>query len=159
MHHGAGCTLALVGDAAHAIVPFYGQGANCALEDCIEIDRCLGETDGDWTTALTRYQQCRKANCDAIADMALDNFIEMRDRVNSRAFQAKTAARHALERRLAGHYVSQYELVSFSTVPYAQIPDRIRRQDRAMGLAAAGLGGVAVALAAAASRVTRRKSP
>ncbi|MGC1752534.1 MAG: NAD(P)/FAD-dependent oxidoreductase [Trebonia sp.] len=162
VHHGAGCTLALVGDAAHAIVPFYGQGANCALEDCIEIDRCLGETDGDWTTALTRYQQRRKANCDAIADMALDNFIEMRDRVNSRAFQAKTAARHALERRLAGHYVSQYELVSFSTVPYAQIPDRIRRQDRAMALAAAGalgLGGAAVALAAAASRVTRRKSP
>jgi len=94
--------------------------------------------------------------------MALDNFIEMRDRVNSRVFQAKTAARHALERRLAGHYVSQYELVSFSTVPYAQIPDRIRRQDRAMALAAAGalgLGGAAVALAAAASRLTRRKSP
>jgi kynurenine 3-monooxygenase len=161
VHHGEGCTLALVGDAAHAIVPFYGQGANCALEDCIEIDRCLGETDGDWRAALTRYQQRRKANCDAIADMALDNFIEMRDRVNSRVFQAKTAARHALERRLAGHYVSQYELVSFSTVPYAQIPGRIRRQDRAMALAAAGalgLGGAAVALAAAASRVTRRKS-
>jgi kynurenine 3-monooxygenase len=159
VHHGAGAVLALVGDAAHAIVPFYGQGANCALEDCIEIGRCLSETRGDWTTALTRYQQRRKANCDAIADMALDNFIEMRDRVNSRVFQAKTAARHALERRLAGHYVSQYELVSFSTVPYAQIPDRIRRQDRAMALAAAGLGGAAVALAAAASRVTRRKSP
>jgi kynurenine 3-monooxygenase len=162
VHHGAGCTLALAGDAAHAIVPFYGQGANCALEDCIEIDRCLGETNGDWAVALAEYQQRRKANCDAIADMALDNFIEMRDRVNSRVFQAKTAARHALERRLAGHYVSQYELVSFSTVPYAQIPDRIRRQDRATALAAAGalgLGGAALALAAAASRVTRRKSP
>jgi kynurenine 3-monooxygenase len=158
VHQGAGCTLALVGDAAHAIVPFYGQGANCALEDCIEIDRCLAETNGDWATALTRYQQRRKANCDAIADMALDNFIEMRDRVNSRVFQARTAARHALERRLAGHYVSQYELVSFSTVPYAQIPDRVRRQDRAMALAAAGLGGAAVALAATAGRVTRRKS-
>jgi kynurenine 3-monooxygenase len=158
VHHGAGCTLALVGDAAHAIVPFYGQGANCALEDCIEIDHCLSAANGDWSAALAGYQQRRKANCDAIADMALDNFIEMRDRVNSRVFQAKTAARHALERRLAGHYVSQYELVSFSTVPYAQIPDRIRRQDRATVLAAAGLGGAAVALAATASRMTRRKS-
>src|SRR5215469_10321293 len=88
VHHGAGCTLALVGDAAHAIVPFYGQGANCALEDCLEIDRCRTEADGDWAAALARYQLRRKANCDAIAHMALDNFIEMRDRVNSRVFQA-----------------------------------------------------------------------
>ena len=159
VHHGEGCTLALVGDAAHAIVPFYGQGANCALEDCIEIDRCLAETDGDWTAALAGYQQRRKANCDAIADMALDNFVEMRDRVNSRVFRAKTAARHALERRLSGHYVSQYELVSFSTVPYAQIRDRIRRQDRVTALAAAGaagLAGLAATLAAAAGGRTRR---
>jgi kynurenine 3-monooxygenase len=154
VHHGEGCTLALVGDAAHAIVPFYGQGANCAFEDCIEIDRCLAETDGDWTAALAAYQLRRKANCDAIADMALDNFIEMRDRVNSRIFQAKTAARHALERRLPGRYVSRYELVSFTTVPYARIPDRMRRQDRATALAAAGLAGL---LAAAASGVLRRR--
>jgi kynurenine 3-monooxygenase len=155
VHHGAGCTLALVGDAAHAIVPFYGQGANCALEDCLEIDRCRTEANGDWAAALARYQLLRKANCDAIAHMALDNFIEMRDRVNSRVFQAKTAARHALERRLPGRYVSQYELVSFSTMPYAQIPERIRRQDRATAAAAAGL---AAALAAAAGGMMRRKS-
>ena len=92
VHHGAGCTLALVGDAAHAIVPFFGQGANCAFEDCVEIDRCLAEADGDWDAALAAYQEARKANCDAIAEMALDNFIEMRDRVNSKAFQAETAA-------------------------------------------------------------------
>ena len=160
VHQGAGCTLALVGDAAHAIVPFYGQGANCAFEDCIEIDRCLSQTGGNWTEALAAYQQHRKGNCDAIADMALDNFIEMRDRVNSRVFQAKTAARHALERRLAGRYVSQYELVSFSTVPYAQIHDRIRRQDQATALAA-GAAGLALAglLAAASARGKRRRNP
>jgi kynurenine 3-monooxygenase len=154
VHHGPGCTLALVGDAAHAIVPFYGQGANCAFEDCVEIDHRLTETGGDWTAALAAYQLRRKANCDAIADMALDNFIEMRDRVNSRVFQAKTAARHALERRLPGRYVSRYELVSFTTMPYAQIPDRMRRQDRVTALAAAGLAGL---LAAAAGGVVRRK--
>ncbi len=60
VHAGAGCTLALVGDAAHAIVPFFGQGANCAFEDCVEIDRCLSEAGGDWQPALAAYQRSRK---------------------------------------------------------------------------------------------------
>ncbi|HXC81163.1 MAG TPA: NAD(P)/FAD-dependent oxidoreductase [Trebonia sp.] len=158
VHQGAGCTLALVGDAAHAIVPFYGQGANCAFEDCVEIDVCLAETGGDWTAALDCYQRRRKTNCDAIADMALDNFIEMRDRVNSPVFRATTAARHALERRLPGRYVSRYELVSFSTVPYAQIPGRIRRQDRLTALAAAGALGLAGAGLAGARLLLGRGS-
>ena len=154
VHHGDGGTLALVGDAAHAIVPFFGQGANCALEDCIEIDRCLTEAGGDWRAALERYERRRKANCDAIADMALDNFIEMRDRVNSRVFQAQVAARHFLERRLPGRYVSRYELVSFTTMPYARIPDRMRRQDRATALVATGVAGL---LAAAARQCFPRR--
>ena len=129
--HG-GATLALVGDAAHAIVPFYGQGANCALEDCVEIDRCLSSAGGggagdDWAAALVRYAERRKPDCDAIAEMALDNFVEMRDKVNSTAFRAVTAARHFLERRLPGRFVSEYELVSFTTVPYAQIRRRRHR--------------------------------
>ncbi len=157
VHQGVGCTLALIGDAAHAIVPFYGQGANCAFEDCVEIDRCLTEEDGDWSAALGAYQRGRKANCDAIADMALDNFIEMRDLVNSRVFRAKTAARHALERRLPGRYVSRYELVSFTTIPYAQIPDRMRRQDRATALAAAGVAGAALLAATAGGRARRAR--
>ncbi|HEX8496242.1 MAG TPA: NAD(P)/FAD-dependent oxidoreductase [Actinomycetales bacterium] len=155
VHEGEGATLALVGDAAHAIVPFYGQGANCAFEDCVEIDRCLSENDGDWAKALQDYQVRRKANSDAIADMALDNFVEMAERVSSRVFRAKSAATHALERRLAGRYVSRYELVSFSTVPYAEIAGRIRRQN----IALAGAAGVLVAVAAAtlaAARTARR---
>jgi kynurenine 3-monooxygenase len=148
VHQGDGCTLALVGDAAHSIVPFFGQGANCALEDCVEIDRCLTAADGDWGAALAAYQEARKANCDVIAEMALDNFIEMRDRVNSKVFQAETAARHFLERRLPRRYVSRYELVSFTTIPYAEIPGRMRRQDRATALAACGALAAAGALAA-----------
>ena len=129
------------------IGPFFGQGANCALEDCVEIDRCLGEFGGNWQRALAEYERRRKANCDAIAEMALDNFVEMRDRVNSPVYRAKMAAQHFLERRLPGHYVSRYELVSFSTMPYARIPARMRRQGRLTALAAAGLlGGAAVAL-------------
>lgn len=152
VHEGEGATLALVGDSAHAIVPFYGQGANCAFEDCVEIDRCLTESDGDWTLALRQYQLRRKANSDAIADMALDNFVEMAERVSSRVFRARSAATHALERRLAGRYVSRYELVSFSTVPYAEIAGRIRRQN----LALAGVGAVLTAATAAAATATAR---
>ncbi|WP_433225661.1 FAD-dependent oxidoreductase [Actinomadura formosensis] len=153
--YGEGAVVALLGDAAHAIVPFFGQGANCAFEDCIEIDRCLTEAGGDWRRALSLYQERRKASTDAIAEMALDNFIEMRDRVSSPVYRAKRAATHALERRLAGRYVSRYELVSFSTMPYAEIPARIRRQNRVLGAAIAG-GAAALGLALRAARRGRR---
>jgi kynurenine 3-monooxygenase len=158
VHAGERCTLALVGDAAHAIVPFYGQGANCALEDCIEIDACLAEFGGDWQQALGAYQRRRKANCDAIADMALANFVEMRDTVNSPVFRAKTAATHALERGLAGRYVSRYELVSFSTMPYAQIDARLRRQNQLLAGAAAGCALLAGWLASAWQRHRPRRA-
>ena len=131
--------VALVGDAAHAIVPFFGQGANCAFEDCVELDRSLTAAGGDWPAALARYQEQRKANADAIADMALANFVEMSEKVASPVFRGQTKLRHALERALGGRYVSRYELVSFTTIPYAEIEGRIRRQDRAVGAAAAGM--------------------
>ncbi|GAA5014977.1 NAD(P)/FAD-dependent oxidoreductase [Kitasatospora paranensis] len=90
--------VALVGDAAHAIVPFYGQGANCGFEDVVELDRCLAATGGDWAPALARYQRRRKANADAIAEMALANFVEMRDKVASPVFRFVKSVEHTLER-------------------------------------------------------------
>src|SRR4029079_6404506 len=89
--------VALLGDAAHAIVPFFGQGANCAFEDCVELDRCLDDAGGDRRGELPLCKARCKATSEAIADMALDNFVEMSDRVNSRVFRAATRARHALE--------------------------------------------------------------
>jgi kynureninase len=118
--------VALLGDAAHAILPFYGQGANCAFEDCVELDRCLAETGDAWPEALEAYQWRRKENTDAIAEMALENFVEMRDKVGSRAFLWRKRIEHALERALPGRYMTRYELVSFTTVPYAQIRRRNR---------------------------------
>jgi kynurenine 3-monooxygenase len=145
--HGTAATLALVGDAAHAIVPFYGQGANCAFEDAISINELIETHDGDWAAALDAYARERKPNTDAIADMALDNFVEMRDKVNSPVFRAGKKVMHALERALPGVVVSRYELVSFSTVPYAEVVRRTRAQRRWLGSAAAavvvvGLGGL-----------------
>ena len=145
---------ALVGDAAHAIVPFYGQGANAAMEDCVELVACFDAARGDWSAALSTYQDTRKPHTDAIADYALANFVEMRDSVGSRTFRARTALKHALERASGGRYVSRYELVSFSTVPYADIAPRLRRQNRL--LAGAGvLAGAATLL----SVLVRRRRP
>jgi kynurenine 3-monooxygenase len=133
---------ALIGDAAHAIVPFYGQGMNCGFEDVVELDRCLAETMDDWSRALPRYAERRRPNADAIAELALDNFVEMRDRVASPVFRTQKRAEHALERRLPEHFVSLYELVSFSTVPYRDVRRRAshpRQAARALGAAVAAV--------------------
>ncbi|MBB3732705.1 FAD-dependent oxidoreductase [Nonomuraea dietziae] len=133
-----GMLIGLVGDAAHAIVPFYGQGANCGFQDCVELDRCLEETGDDFAGALELFQR-RKADTDVIARLALDNFVEMRDKVGSRVFLAQKRIEHALERMLPGRYVSRYELVSFTTTPYAEVERRIARQRRWAGTSAAAL--------------------
>jgi kynurenine 3-monooxygenase len=140
--------VGLIGDAAHAIVPFYGQGANCAFEDVVELDRCLDEAGDDWRRALPRFEQRRRENTEAIAEMALDNFVEMRDKVASPVYQLRKRVEHALERALPGRYVSRYELVSFSTMPYAQVRRRVRRQQWTLAGLAAGLaaGGAVAAV-------------
>jgi kynurenine 3-monooxygenase len=143
---GEGASVALVGDAAHAIVPFYGQGANCAFEDAIELDALVEKYDGDWTKVLPTYEAARKPNTDAIAEMALDNFVEMRDRVNSPVHRAMTRAVHLMERALPGLVVSRYELVSFSTVPYAEVMRRTRNQKRVLVVAGTA-GGLVLAVA------------
>ncbi|WP_157549945.1 FAD-dependent oxidoreductase [Nonomuraea candida] len=148
-------SVGLVGDAAHAIVPFYGQGANCGFEDCVELDRCLDEARDDFPKALELFER-RKADTDVIARLALENFVEMRDKVGSRAFLAGKRLEHALERMVPG-YVSRYELVSFSTTPYSQVERRVRRQRRAV--AAAGAALVALGLAARRGRALVRTPP
>ncbi|GIH09288.1 kynurenine 3-monooxygenase [Rhizocola hellebori] len=154
--HASGRVL-LLGDAAHAIVPFYGQGANAAFEDVVELDRCLDATGDDWAATLRMFQERRQANSEAIAQMALANFVEMRDKVASPVFQAQKKLEHVLERALPGRYVSRYELVSFSTTPYADVQRRVRRQQQILG-SVLGVGVLAAgALVTAALRsLTRR---
>ena len=123
-----GCHVAVLGDAAHAIVPFYGQGANCAFEDVVELDRCLDDTGGYWARALPLFEAApARAHRGDRRDGA-GNFVEMRDKVASPVFRPRKRVEHALERALPGLYVSQYELVSFSTTPYADVRRRVRRQ-------------------------------
>jgi kynurenine 3-monooxygenase len=109
----------LIGDACHAIVPFYGQGMNCAFEDCVELDNCLEEI-GDWDNAMNEYQKRRKPNADAIADLALQNFIEMRDLVGDKDFLHYKKIEHQLCELHPDLFKSQYEMVTFSKVPYSE---------------------------------------
>jgi kynurenine 3-monooxygenase len=133
--------IALVGDAAHAVVPFYGQGMNAAFEDCVVFDECLGEFPNERKRAFAQYFVRRKANADALADLALRNFIEMRDKTASRTFRAKKKLDHALEGLFPGLYLPLYTMVSFTRIPYAEAAGRARRQDLILysGLIAAGL--------------------
>ena len=109
----------LIGDACHAIVPFYGQGMNCAFEDCVELDNCLEEFE-DWDEAMNEYQKRRKPNADAIADLALQNFIEMRDLVGDKDFLHYKKVEHQLCELHPDLFKSQYEMVTFSKVPYSE---------------------------------------
>lgn len=112
--------VVLVGDSAHAIVPFYGQGMNAAFEDVSALARCLREQPADLPLALQRYQCERKPNADAIAEMALANFVEMRDTSGKPAFLERKKVERALQRLDPDRYLPQYDLVSFSTVPYTE---------------------------------------
>ncbi len=145
--------VALIGDAAHAICPFYGQGANAGFEDCIELIAQLELHAGSWEPALAAYARIRKPQGDAIADLALHNFVEMRDSVNSPVYQVVHRAEQVLHRALGDRYKTRYEMVSFSNTPYAEIEPTLRKQRTAAGLAAAA--GVA-ALAWVGIAVGRR---
>src|SRR6476469_5405662 len=122
--------VCLLGDAAHAVVPFYGQGMNAAFEDCVVLDECLAEFPQDRQRAFTEYFQRGKVNADALADLALGNFIEMRDKTESKTFRTKKKLDHFLEATLPGTYLPLYTMVTFTRMPYAEAARRARVQDR-----------------------------
>src|SRR5437016_6841927 len=122
--------VCLVGDAAHAVVPFYGQGMNAAFEDCVVLDECLAEFPNDRQRAFTEYFQRRKVNADALADLALENFVEMRDKTASKTFRTKKKLDHFLEATLPGIYLPLYTMVTFMRIPYSRAARRARLQDR-----------------------------
>src|SRR6202171_3460274 len=134
--------VALVGDAAHAVVPFYGQGMNAAFEDCVVLDECLAAFPEKRENAFAEYFQHRKENADALADLAVENFIEMRDKTVSKTFRAKKKLDHWLEAAPPGIYPPLYTMVTFTRMPYARAARRARLQDRIVyaSLAAVILG-------------------
>jgi kynurenine 3-monooxygenase len=121
--------LLLLGDAAHAIVPFFGQGMNCAFEDCTCLLELLDRNGPDWPRVFTEFEESRKANADAIADLALENFVEMRDRVADPRFLFKKKVELALEAKYPRLFVPKYAMVTFHRVPYSVALSRGRIQD------------------------------
>lgn len=124
-----GGKVALLGDAAHAVVPFYGQGANAAFEDCIVLDECLREHAPNWERAFVEYERRRKPNCDALATLAVENFYEMRDKTASKTFRWRKRLERTLHACLPGVYTPLYTMVSFTRTPYAEAVKRARKQD------------------------------
>ena len=110
--------VCIFGDAAHAIVPFYGQGMNAAFEDCLALSECLAKNPADRGAALREFQDLRKPNADAIAEMALANFLEMRDKVGTADFLYRKKVEQTVHQAFPDRVTPQYNLVSFSTVPY-----------------------------------------
>ena len=125
----AGGKALLLGDSAHAVVPFYGQGMNCAFEDVRVLDSLVGEMGADWRSIYTEYGRLRKPNTDAIADLAEENFYEMRDRVADPVFQRKRELETKLEQTYPD-YFSKYSMVTFrEDLPYAVAKENGNAQD------------------------------
>ena len=121
-------TLVLLGDAAHAIVPFHGQGMNCAFEDCTLLDALLTQ-GSDWADCLRRFELQRQPDTAAIAEMALENYLEMRDTVREPNFQLQKQLALELERRYPEHFVPRYSMVMFrADIPYSIAYQRGRVQ-------------------------------
>ena len=123
----------LMGDSAHAIVPFYGQGMNASFEDVVVFDGILDQFEGNWETVFAEYNKVRKKDTDAIADLAIDNFHEMKDHVANPVFQQKRKIEMALEQEFPEDYSSKYSLVTFNEqIGYREAMLRGRAQDKAI---------------------------
>lgn len=123
----------ILGDASHAIVPFYGQGMNASFEDVTVFDAIIEQYKGDWETIFKVYEKTRKADTDAIADLAIDNYYEMRDHVANPIFKEKRAIEMALEKEFPNDYFSKYSMVTFKEdIPYYTAMTKGRAQDKAI---------------------------
>jgi kynurenine 3-monooxygenase len=134
-----GARVVLLGDACHAVVPFLGQGMNAAFEDCTVLNQCLAEHQPDWEAAFRKYESLRKENVDVLADLCIENFIEMRDRVGSQWFVLKKKLAVWLHRLLPRGYLPLYTMIEFTRIPYAEALRRARRQDRVVKWGVLGL--------------------
>jgi kynurenine 3-monooxygenase len=133
----------LLGDAAHAIVPFHGQGMNCAFEDCLVLDECLQSRGEEWTKVFAEFETLRRPNAEAIAAMALENYIEMRDAVRDPKFMLQKKLGFLLEERNPGMFVPRYSMVMFHHLPYSDARHRGAIQQRILDSLTEGVTDVA----------------
>lgn len=132
----------LTGDASHAIVPFHGQGMNAGFEDCVAMEKALDQYHDDWQLAMPAFVESRMENSNAIADMALENYVEMRSTVNDPKFHLKKAIAFELEKRLPEYFIPRYSMVMFHLIPYAQAFARGKIQYKILDELTAGIEGI-----------------
>lgn len=126
--------VAILGDAAHAIVPFYGQGMNAAFEDVTVLNKLLDRHGADWPSVLPRFSKARKPDADAIRELALYNYVEMRSSVARPAFLLRKKVEKLLHRLMPATFIPLYTMVTFSNIPYSQVVERARRQNKWLNL-------------------------
>ena len=114
----------LTGDAAHAVVPFFGQGMNASFEDCEVLMQYLDESPGNWDGVFKKYSSARKVDSDAIAKMALENYVEMRDLVTQKEFLQQKEIANYLSKRFPDRFIPRYNMVSFTSIPYSEVYKR-----------------------------------
>lgn len=125
--------FALIGDAAHAIVPFFGQGMNCGFEDCAVLNGLMEKFEDNWDRIMPEYQRLRKPDGDAIADLALNNFVEMRDKVADPKFLLQKKIEARFSAKYPDKWIPAYAQVTFS--PHIRYSEALRngnRQERIM---------------------------
>ncbi len=134
--------MMMIGDAAHAIVPFYGQGMNCGFEDCVELNELINKHNHDWEKIMPAYQEQRKPNSDAIAELALANFIEMRDLVGHPDFLLRKKIEAAFSDKHPDKWIPLYTMVTFSDLPYSVALSEGKKHDAIMDkiMAIPGIG-------------------
>jgi kynurenine 3-monooxygenase len=128
----------IIGDAAHGIVPFHGQGMNAGFEDCSELCRLLDAHQDDWSAVLPEFESLRIPNANAIADMALENYVTMRDSVTDPGFQLKKTIGFQLEQTYPSRFIPRYSMVMFHRIPYAEARRRGQVQDEILEQLIAG---------------------
>jgi kynurenine 3-monooxygenase len=116
--------ICLIGDAAHAVVPFFGQGMNASFEDCNVLMNCIKKNYADWSKTFSSYNKIRKPDADAIANMAIENYIEMRDSVAQSDYIQRKKIANALFAAFPDRFIPRYNMVSFTSIPYSQVYER-----------------------------------
>ena len=118
----------LIGDAAHAIVPFFGQGMNASFQDCTTLNKLIKKEKNDWGSIFSTFSKQHVVNGHAIADMAIENYEEMRDSVNKTSFQAQRKLEFSLEKQFPNKFIPRYSMVSFSERPYSEVYNKGEKQ-------------------------------
>ena len=123
----------LIGDAAHAVAPFFGQGMNASFQDCSTLAKLMDQNENDWNTIFNAFSSTQVENGHAIADMALENYLEMRDHVNDPEYKTRRNMELKLERMFPGQFIPRYSMVSFHQIPYAEVYQRGEKQFKIIG--------------------------